>query len=133
MRQNLLESLHFLKCSPTWLSPPRESLGYTPCMGVQPLVQPMFLRSTYRITKLEYTMGASPCVEKMLVTSSWRMTVLHYTYACATLSAAYLCILLQEDHCVTLHLWVGHLQCSRWWLSLPRELLGYTAHMGAQV
>ena len=49
-------------------------MGYSSIIGVQHLVQPMIVRSTYRITLLQYTDG------------------------CATLSGDYLCKLYLKDH-----------------------------------
>ena len=80
---------------------PTESLGYTTLIGVQPQVQPMIVRSTYRITRS------------------------HYTFGCPTYSSAYVCKLYVQNHLVTLHLWKHHLKCSLCWLPLRRESPGY--------
>ena len=80
---------------------PTESLGYTTLIGVQPQVQPMIVRSTYRITRS------------------------HYTFGCPTYSSAYVCKLYVQNHLVTLHLWKRHLKCSLCWLPLRRESPGY--------
>ena len=47
------------KDSLCWLALPRESLGYTTLIGVQPQVQPMIVRPTYRINRSHYTFGCS--------------------------------------------------------------------------
>ena len=74
------------KDSLCWLALPRESLGYTTLIGVQPQVQPMIVRPTYRITRS------------------------HYTFGCLTYSSAYVCKLYVENHRVTLQLLVPHLK-----------------------
>ena len=72
----------------------------------------MLVISTFRITASDFTYGrpafsgAPPTVHLMFVSSTYRITGLHYTYGSATLSAAY----------------VG--------LLLSRESLGYTSVMG---
>ena len=95
------------KDSLCWLALPRESLGYTTLIGVQPQVQPMIVRPTYRSTRS------------------------HYTFGCPTYSSAYVCKLYVQNHWVTLHLWKRHLKCSLCWLPLRRESPGYTSVIGA--
>ena len=109
--QNYWDRLHLwvrhLKCSLCWLAPPSESLAETLLIGNQPLVQRMFVSSSCRITEF------------------------HYTYGCATLSAAFICMFLLQNHRVTLHLWVSNLKCSLCLFALATESLGYTSVMGA--
>ena len=62
-----------LKCSLCFLALPTESLGYATLLGALPLVQPVFVISTYRITKSDYT------------------------YGCATLSAGHVCTLSLQN------------------------------------
>ena len=90
-----------------WLALPRESMGYTTLIGVQPQVQPMIVRPTYRITRS------------------------HYTFGCPIYSSAYVCKLYVQNHWVTLDLWKRHLECSLCWLPLRRESPGYTSVIGA--
>ena len=45
----------------------------------------------------------------MFVSSFYRITDLHYIYGCATLSECYVFHLYEQNHWVTLHLWVPHL------------------------
>ena len=84
-------------------------MGYSSIIGVQHLVQPMIVRSTYRIT--------------------W----LHCTYRCATLGGDYLCKLYLKDHWLALDVWVANLTSSLTWLPPPTESLGYTTCMGVQL
>ena len=91
-----------LKGSLCWLALPTELLGYIKLIGVQPQVQPMIVRPTYRNTSS------------------------NYTFWCPTYSSAYVCKLYVQKHWVTLHLWKRYLKCSLCWLPLPRESLGYT-------
>ena len=51
-----------------------ESLGYVTLLGALPLVQPVFVSSTYRITQSDYT------------------------YGCATLSAGNVCKLSLQNY-----------------------------------
>ena len=95
------------KDSLCWLALPREPLGYTTLISIQPQLQPMIVRTTYRITRS------------------------HYTFGCPTYSSAYVCKLYVQNHWVTLHLWKRHLECSLCWLPLRRESLGYTSVIGA--
>ena len=44
-----------LNCSLCLLGVPTQLLGYTTLIGVEPELQPMFFRSTYIITGLNYT------------------------------------------------------------------------------
>ena len=101
------KSLSNPKDSLCWLALPRKSLGYTTLMGVQPQVQPMIVRPTYRITRS------------------------HYTFGCLTYSSAYVCKLCVHNHWVTLHLWKRHLEYSLCWLPLRRESPGYTSLIAA--
>ena len=64
----------------SWLPLFSETLGYTTHMGVQPVLQPVLVSSTYKITGL------------------------HYTYRGATLSAAYVGYLYLENRWVTVQL-----------------------------
>ena len=68
----------------------------------------------------------------MFISSTYTITVLHYTYGLAALGAAFVSFFYVQNYWVTPDIWVGHLQYSRCWLPLPRELLGYTEHMGAR-
>ena len=76
-------------------------------MGVQYYVQPMFVISTYRTTRLQNT------------------------YRSPTLSTAYVCKLFLQNYWVTLHLWVSNLKCNLCLVALPTGLLGYTTLIGA--
>ena len=95
------------KDSLCWLALSREPLGYTTLIGMQPQLQPMIVRPTYRITRS------------------------HHTFGCLTYSSAYVCKLYVQNHWVTLHLWKRHLECSLCWLQLRRKSLGYTSVIGA--
>ena len=103
--QNDWTTLHVWVSNLNWSlflwTPSTESMGYTTLIGVQPEVQPMIIRSTYRITRS------------------------HYTFGCPTYSSAYVCKLYVQNHLVTLHLWKRHLKCSLCWLPLRRESPGY--------
>ena len=103
--QNDWTTLHVWVSNLNWSlflwTPSTESMGYTTLIGVQPEVQPMIIRSTYRITRS------------------------HYTFGCPTYSSAYVCKLYVQNHWVTLHLWKRHLKCSLCWLPLRRESPGY--------
>ena len=44
------------------------------------------------------------------VKSSYRITRLQYSYGCAALSEAYVVYLYLENHWVTLQLWVRHVR-----------------------
>ena len=93
------------KDSLCWLALPRESLGYTTLIGVQPQVQPMIVRPIYRITRS------------------------HYTFGCPTYSSAYVSKLYVQNHWVTLHLCT--LKCSLILLGLPTKSVDHTRLMGA--
>ena len=95
------------KDSLCWLALPRNSLGYTTLIGVQPQVQPMTVRPTYRITRS------------------------HYTFGCPTYRSAYVCNLYVQKNWVTLNLWKRPLKCSLCWLPVRTESLGYTSVIGA--
>ena len=47
--------VNHLSCSLCFYELPRESLAYTRPVGLQPLLQPIFVRSTYTITGLHYS------------------------------------------------------------------------------
>ena len=49
-------------------------------------------------------MGVQLYVQAMFICSTYRITLLHYMYGCATLSAAYVGYLYQENHWITLQL-----------------------------
>ena len=76
--------MRHLKYSLCWLPLLSESLGLTSLIGFQPLVQPMLVRCTCRMTELSYTSGCPP-----------------YFYE-----------LFLRNHWVTLHLLVSILKCS---------------------
>ena len=69
-----------LKCNLSLLDLRTESVGYTTPIGAPPYVEPMFVSSTFKITRL------------------------HFTYGCATLSGAFVCKLYLKNHWVTLGL-----------------------------
>ena len=75
-------------------------------------------------------MDAPVKIFPVFVNSTYRITKLHYTYGYATLSAAYVDYLHLENHWVTLQLWVRHLKCSFFWLPLVSESLADTTLMG---
>ena len=77
-------------------------------MGAPPKVQPMFVSSTYRITR--FTLGGAP------MSTAW--------------CTAHFCKLYLKNHWVTLHSWVRHLKCSLCLLCLFKQSLGYTVLTG---
>ena len=95
--------MRHLKYSLCWLPLLSESLGLTSLIGFQPLVQPMLVRCTCRMTELSYTSGCPP-----------------YFYE-----------LFLRNHWVTLHLLVSILKCSLWFLGLLIESLDHTTLLGA--
>ena len=109
--QNNWVTLHLLmrhlKWRLFWLPLPLEWLSLNSNMGVQPSVQPMLVRCTFRITELHYTCGCQPLVN------------------------AYLYQLYLRNHCVTLNLMVSSLKCSLWSLGLLTESLDHTRLMVA--
>ena len=66
-----------------------ESVGYTKLIGVQSQVQRIIVRSTYKNYCITVLMDAPPKIFPLFVSSTYRITKLHYTYGYATLSAAY--------------------------------------------
>ena len=94
-------------------------MGYTTLIGVQPEVQPMIIRSTYRITRSHYTFGcptySSAYVCKLYVQN--HLVTLHI-YGSATLSAAYVGYHYVENHRDTLQFLVRHLKQNPCWLPL---------------
>ena len=108
--ENHWVSLHLWVSSLKWslllLGLLTESLDQTTLMGGSPLVQPMFVNSTYRSTQL------------------------HYTFDNATISADFVGYLYFQYHWVTPHIWVFNLKDSVCWLAQPEESLGYTTPMG---
>ena len=99
--------MRHLMYSLCWLPLLSESLGLTSLIGLQPLVQPMLVRCTFRTTELLYT------------------------YGCPTLIETYLYELCLRNHLVTLHLLVSSLNCSLWLLGLLTESLDHTTLLGA--
>ena len=108
--QNHCLTLHLwvrhLKGSLSFDDLPRQSLGYTAPMGVEPSKQPMLINSTYTIT------------------------VLHQSYGCPILIAAHVGYVYLPNHQVTLHIWVSKLKCSLCWLALLSESMVSTLPMG---
>ena len=87
-------------------------------MGVQPSAQPILLSCTFRITELHYTYGCPTLIKayvcKLYLQNHW----VHFIDGCATFCATNSDYLYQENHLVTLQLWVRHLKCSLRWLPL---------------
>ena len=98
-------------------------------------------------------MGAPPLIKPIFVRTTYRITEVHYAYGCATVNSAYVCKLYLERHWVTLYLWVRnrnsatlqlevfkvtlqvkvrvtlhfrvcHFKCSLWLKTFHRESLG---------
>ena len=113
------------------------SICYTSLISVQAKEQPMFVRSTYRITQVEYAYGSATLsgayLSKLYLQNHWVALDLQYTYGCATLNVAYLCLLQLEDHCVALHLWVSNRKCTLTWFLPSTESVGETTYMGVQL
>ena len=84
---------------------PTEFLGYTSYMVVEPYVQPMFFGFIFQNQWLTRNLLVSSLKRSLCLLSLLRESF-SYIYKCATLGVAYLCILLSEDRCVALHVWV---------------------------
>ena len=110
--QNLWVSLYLQvsnsKCSVCLLRLLEQNQNYTTLMGQLLQVQPIFVCSRYRITRL------------------------HYIYGCSTLNAAYVCQLYLQNLWGTLHLQVSNATSNLFLLALLTELLGITLLMVVQ-
>ena len=100
-------------------------------MDAPPKIFLLFL--TLRTESVSYTtlMGTPPLVQPMLVISSLRITCLHYTYGCQTLSVGYVCMFYLDNQRGTLHLQVSNVTFSLLLLAPPTESLACTTLMGA--
>ena len=54
-------------------------------------------------------MGAPPLMKPIFVKTTYRITEVHYAYGFAAVNSAYVCKLYIDRHWVTLHLWVRNL------------------------
>ena len=86
----------------------------------------MFVSSTYVIIRLNYTYRFLT-LSAAYVCYIYRNTWLHYPSGCAILSAAFISKNWQENHWLTLKLWMFNLNCSLSLLALPTQLLRYNA------
>ena len=115
-----------LKCSLCLSGLLTESLSYNTHYGCSTLsgdyLFKLYLKDHWLCTTL---MGVQPLVQPNLVTTTYRITGLHYIYGCPTLSAAYVGWLYFQNQCVTLHLW-----CSRCLFGLLKESLSYNTLIG---
>ena len=55
-------------------------------------------------------MGAPPLMQPMFVSSTYKITEVQYTYGCATVNSAHVCKHSLKRLWVTLHLWVQNLR-----------------------
>ena len=75
-------------------------------------------------------MHAPPKVLPMFVSSTYRITKLHFTYGYARLSAAYVGYLDFKNHLLTPHIYVSNLKWSLCLYVLRTVITGYTIVIG---
>ena len=124
-----MPNLKFCLCFYSLLT---ESISCTTLMGTPPLMQPMLVTSSLRITCLHNTYRCPTLSEAYVCMFYLQNHWGHYTYGCLALSLAYCCQTPLQKNWVTLHLLMRHFKLSLCYLLLPSESPCFTSLMGVQ-